>query len=312
MGTPEFAVPALRAVARVCDVVGVVTQPDRPRGRGLALAPSAVAAEAAALGVGPVLKPEALREPASWAPIAALAPDLLAVVAFGMILPPGLLAVPRAGAVNLHASLLPDFRGASPIQRALWEGRGWTGVTTMFMDEGLDTGDLIHQRMIAVEPSDDAGSLARRLAEEGAPLLAGDLVLAHTGRAPRRPQDRAAGGYARKLRKEDGVIDWTLEVLAVWNRVRAVTPWPGAACGSRGRRVQVVRAWPEHLMPPAAAPGTVLEARADGVVVACGSGALRLARVKPEGRSELDAAEWARGARLAAGDRLVMEKETIA
>jgi methionyl-tRNA formyltransferase len=312
MGTPEFAVPSLRAVARACDVVAVVTQPDRPKGRGLALAPSPVAAEAAVLGLATVLKPDTLKTPGTWAPIAALAPDLLAVVAFGMILPQGLLEVPRAGAINLHASLLPDYRGASPIQRALWDGRAWTGLTTMFMDEGLDTGDMIQQRLVAVDPADDAAALSRRLADEGAPLLAASLVLAHEGRAPRVPQGAATGAHARKLKKEDGVIDWTLDALAVWNRARAVTPWPGAVSALRGRRVQVVRAWPEHVMPVATAPGTVLEARADGVVVACGTGALRLVRVRPEGRSEQDAADWARGARLAAGDRLEMEKETIA
>jgi methionyl-tRNA formyltransferase len=311
MGTPDFAVPALRAVARVCDVALVVSRPDRPRGRGLERACSAVAAEAKVLGL-PVIKPEALGEPATWADIAAARPDLLAVVAFGMILPQGLLDVPRAGAINLHASLLPDYRGASPIQRALWDGRSWTGCTTMFMDAGLDTGDLIQQRLTAIGPTDDAESLSSRLAEEGAPLLAASLLLAHAGHAPRTPQSHAAGSYARKLRKEDGAIDWSLDAVSVWNRARAVTPWPGAATSAHGRRLIVRRSRPEHLMSCTEAPGTVLASRDDGVVVACGAGALLLERVKPEGRGDMAAADWARGARIADGERMESLKETHA
>ncbi len=254
MGTPEFAVPALRALARGCEVALVVTQPDRPRGRGLAVGPSPVAAVATAMGLA-VIKPETLKTREHWTDIAAVAPDLLVVVAFGMILPQALLDVPRAGAVNLHASLLPDYRGAAPIQRALWDGRAWTGSTTMFMDAGLDTGDLIEQRLTPILAADDAASLAARLAEEGASLLAGTVTLAHAGRAPRTPQDRTAGSYAKKLKKEDGVIDWTLDALAVWNRARAVTPWPGAAAALHDRRVIVCQAMPEHLLPVAVAPG---------------------------------------------------------
>lgn len=311
MGTPEFAVPALRAVARACDVVLVVTQPDRPKGRGLALAPSPVAMEADGLGLR-VIKPEALRTPEHWADIAAAGPDLLAVVAFGMILPQSLLDVPRAGAINLHASLLPDYRGASPVQRALWDGRTWTGSTTMFMDAGLDTGDMIAQRLTPVGPDDDAASLAARLADEGAPLLAESLRLAHEGRAPRVAQDRTAGSYAKKLKKDDGAIDWSLDALTVWNRARAVTPWPGAATGLHGKRLVVCRARPEHVMPGAGVPGTVLATDPGGVVVACGTGALRLMRVKPEGRAELAAADWARGARISNGERMETMKETHA
>jgi methionyl-tRNA formyltransferase len=311
MGTPAFAVPALRAMAGACEVVGVVTRPDRRRGRGQGIAASDVALEAERLGLK-VSRPEELKTPESWGEIAALAPDLLVVVAFGTILPKGLLEVPRAGAINLHASLLPEYRGASPVQRTLWDGRAWTGVTTMFIDEGLDTGDLILQRLIAVRPEDDAASLLARLAEAGAPLLVESVLLAHAGRAPRTRQDRGAGSYARRLRKEDGVIDWAPDALTVWNRQRAMTPWPGAATMLRGRRVLVTRSWPEHALPPGRPPGSVLETRGDGVVVACGTGALRLVRVKSEGRNEVDASEWAHGARLAPGDRFVVEKETIA
>ena len=311
MGTPEFAVPSLRAAASACDVVAVVTQPDRPRGRGRERAASPVAAAAEALHL-PVLKPESVNAPESREALAALAADLFAVVAFGAILSAETLAIPRLGSINLHGALLPDYRGASPVQRALWDGRAGTGVTTMWIAEGVDTGDLIQQRWAPIDAGDDAGTLAARLAETGAPLLAESLRLAHAGRAPRVPQDLRAGSYARKLSKSDGVVDWALDAVTVWNRQRAVTPWPGAATALRDRHLQLVRTRPHHLLPAGVAPGTVLEIGRDGVVVACAPGALFLVTVRPEGRGDMSAAEWARGARLEPGDRLMVEKEAHA
>jgi len=308
MGTPDFAVPALRAVARSCDVVRVVTQPDRPKGRGRALAESEVALEAAQLGL-PVEKPADLKAEAVRAELAALAPDLFAVVAFGAILSPALLALPRFGAVNLHGSLLPEYRGASPVQRALWDGRAFTGVTTLFMDAGVDTGEMILQRWLAIEPQDQAGTLAAKLAELGAPLLAESLLLAAAGKAPRRPQAPGGGSYAHKLRKEDGVVDWGLDAATVWSRQRAVTPWPGATTACEGRRLLVTGAWPHHRLAVPEPPGTVLAVSREGVMVACAPGVLLVTRVKPEGRAEMGAAEWARGARLATGARLALEPE---
>jgi methionyl-tRNA formyltransferase len=310
MGTPEYAVPALRAVARCCDVVLVVTQPDRPRGRGRALAESEIALEAARLSL-PVEKPADMKAEGVQARLAALSPDLFGVVAFGAILSPGLLGVPRLGAINLHGSLLPEYRGASPVQRALWEGRAWTGVTTLFMDEGIDTGDMILQRWLAIEPEDQAGSLAVKLAELGAPLLAESLLLAASGRAPRRPQPREGGSYAKKLRKEDGLLDFGHDAVTVWNRQRAVTPWPGATTACEGRRLLVTGAWPHHQLAVPEPPGTVLAVTREGVMVACRPGVLVVTRVKPEGRSEMGGAEWARGARLATGARLALEKEVL-
>jgi methionyl-tRNA formyltransferase len=308
MGTPEFAVPALRVVARTCVVVRVVTQPDRPKGRGRALAESQVALEAARLGL-PVEKPADLKAESVRAELAALAPDLFAVVAFGAILSPALLALPRFGSVNLHGSLLPEYRGASPVQRALWDGRAFTGVTTLFMDEGVDTGEMILQRWLAIEPADQAGTLAAKLAELGAPLLAESLLLAAAGKAPRRPQAQDEGSYARKLRKEDGVVDWGLDAVTVWSRQRAVTPWPGATTACEGRRLLVTGAWPHHRLAVPEPPGTVLAVSREGVMVACAPGVLLVTRVKPEGRAEMGAAEWARGARLATGARLALEPE---
>lgn len=311
MGTPDFAVPSLRALAASADVVAVVTQPDRPRGRGREISPSPVARVAEPLHL-PVMKPEQVNAAESLAALTALGADLFAVVAFGAILSPAALAIPRLGSINLHGALLPDYRGASPVQRALWDGRAGTGVTTMWIAEGVDMGDLIQQRWVAIERGDDAATLAARLAEVGAPLLAESIRLAAAGRAPRIPQDPRAGSHARKLTKKDGVVDWALDAVTVWNRQRAVTPWPGATAALRDRHVLLIRTEPHDLLPPGVAPGTVLQIGRDGVVVACAPGALRVITVRPEGRGDMSAAEWARGTRVAAGDRLAIEKEAHA
>ena len=307
MGTPEFAVPALRAVAAASDVVRVVTQPDRPRGRGQHSSGSPVAIAAGELGLS-VIRPSDMKTSGVHDELAALEADVFAVVAFGAILTPAVLALPRAGCVNLHGSLLPDYRGASPVQRALWDGRAETGVCTLFMDEGIDTGDVIRCARAEVRDEDDAATLAARLAELGAPLLAESVCLAAEGRAPRAAQDRAAGSYAKKLRKQDGVVDWALPARTVWAHARAVTPWPGATTTFRGKRVQVVRSRPQA-ETCSAAPGTLLGSDHEGIRVACADGVLLVTRLKPEGRAELDAAEWAHGARPHPDERFESLKE---
>jgi len=306
MGSAEFAVPALEAVASACDVARVVTQPDRPSGRGLQVHESPVARTARERGLE-VMKPTTVKDPQVVAELRDLHADVFAVVAFGMILTPEVLSLPRAGCINLHGSLLPDYRGASPVQRALWDGRDESGVCTLFMDEGIDTGDVIGCRREAIGDDDDAASLAARLAKLGAPLLAESVVQAAEGRAPRTPQDRAAGSYARKLRKQDGIVDWSLPARVVWSHARAVTPWPGATTLFRGRRVLLARTRPDGAGSDA--PGTLLGSDDDGIRVACAPGALRVLRLKPEGRAELDAAEWARGARPQPGERFETLKE---
>lgn len=305
MGTPAFAVPALEAVAERCEVTMVVTQPDRPRGRGRQMAESEVAARARALGL-PVLKPADMKSSEVRERLAAERADLFAVVAFGAILTPEVLALPRLGAVNLHGSLLPDYRGASPVQRALWDGRDETGVSTLLMDAGIDTGDVLASKREPIRAEDDAASLAARLAAIGGPLLAQTLLDVAAGRATRTPQDRAAGSYARKLKKSDGVLDWAMPARAVWNRTRAVTPWPGATTTHRGGRVLITRAAP---IQGRGEPGVVLAVTPHGVQVACGDGALELQRLKPEGRAELGAVEWARGSRLQPGERFTRWEE---
>jgi methionyl-tRNA formyltransferase len=311
MGTPAFAVPALKAVAAACELAAVVTQPDRPSGRGRKVSPSAVATTAEELNTR-VMKPENVNVPEFRQTLSRMNVDLFAVVAFGAILSRDVLALPRLGSINLHGSLLPDYRGASPVQRALWDGRVGTGVTTLWMDEGIDTGDVILQRWVAIEPRDDAGALAARLADAGAPLLAESLTLAHAARAPRLAQDRGAGSYARKLSKQDGQVDWSLDVEAVWNRQRAVTPWPGASAWFRGNALQLLETRPLHRLTAAEPPGTVLDVTSEGIDLACGTGALRVFRLKAESRGEMNAAEWARGARVVRGDRMETNKEAHA
>jgi methionyl-tRNA formyltransferase len=230
-------------------------------------------------------------------------------VAFGAILDARWLGLARLGAINLHGSLLPDYRGASPVQRALWDGRASTGVTTIWMDAGIDTGDLILQRWVGIETDDTAETLARRLAETGAPLLAESLIQAAEGRAPRRAQDLGAGSYARKLRKRDGYVDWTADAVSVWQRQRAVTPWPGAAAMRAGKRLTITRSRPLDVLARDDAPGTVLATSGEAVQVACGRGALEIIQVIPEGRNALGAAEWARGARVVVGEVLETVRE---
>jgi len=307
MGTPDFAVPSLREVARRTDVIAVVTQPDRPRGRGLSLTPSPVALAAEELKLN-VIKPENPNEAATASVLVALAPDLFAVVAFGAILKPALLAVPRLGAINLHGSLLPEYRGASPVQRALWDGRTTTGVSTLWMDEGIDTGDVIASAEEAIHPDEDAGALATRLAERGAPLLAESLVRAFEGRAARTPQERSAGSYARKLSKRDGEVSWEASARTVFNHQRAVTPWPGAGTSFRGERVKLERTRVASEAGRAGEPGAVLGLERGAVNVACGAGTLDIVEIRPAGRARLKAADWAHGARLKVGERFVSEK----
>lgn len=302
MGTPDFAVPSLQAMAAGCEVVVVVTRPDQPRGRGQAVTESPIARAATELGL-PLIKPAHVGDEPTVGALRRMAPDLLAVVAFGSILTAEMLGVPRLGSINLHGSLLPDYRGASPVQRALWDGRASTGVTTLWMDEGIDTGDLLLQRWEPIHPEDDAGSLARRLSALGAPLLLETLQRAARGDALRMPQDKEAGSYARKLAKQDGAVEWSLAAEVVWSRQRAVTPWPGASTTLRGKPVLLTRTRPLHRLETGVAPGTILGVDGEGVVVGCGPGALHVLALKPEGRAEMPGAAWAHGARPAPGER---------
>lgn len=298
-GTPELAVPTLDALVRAGKPpVAVVTQPARPAGRGKKLTDPPVAQRARALSL-PVLQPEKVSRPEFIHQLAALAPDLAVVVAFGQIFSRALLAVPRLGCVNLHASLLPRYRGASPIQAAIAAGEEKTGVTTMEMDAGLDTGPILLQEETAIGPEETAGELGERLAELGGRLMVETVRALEAGRVTPRPQPEGAT-YAPRLVREAGRVDWaeTAQVLAA--RRRAYTPWPGLFSSLRGAPVKLCAARALARTAGAAAPGTILEIGEEGVLVACGgSTVLAVTALQRPGRKPLAAAEFARGERLA-------------
>jgi methionyl-tRNA formyltransferase len=302
-GTPAFAVPALEAVASKFEVMLVIAQPDRPKGRGRALAAPPVKEAGLARGI-PVLQVESPNGAATQGALQALGADVFVVVAYGAILSKELLALPKLGAINLHASLLPRYRGASPIQAALLDGLTETGVSTMWMDEGLDTGDVIATRSLAIEPEETAGELSTRLAALGATLLVETLAAVEAGTATRTPQDQARATVTKKIRKSAGDLDFAPPAERVHDRVRAMTPWPGANALFQGEPVRLVRTRvvadaAVGSNPHAPAPGTVLgPGPAGGLLVACGAGALEVLRVTPAGKAEMDAQAWWRGLRI--------------
>lgn len=300
LGTPRFAVPSLRALAGTATVVGVVTQPDRPSGRGRVATAPPVAASARALGLA-VLQPASLRSVHAVEALAALHPDLMVTVAYGRILPPPVLALPPLGCVNLHPSLLPAYRGPSPIQTAIADGAPQTGITVLYMTEALDAGDIIVQQEVAIGPEETAGELEERLAEVGAALLVDAVRLIARGEAPRTPQDHAKATFTRKFTKEDGLVRWERPAAALANMVRAMNPWPTAHTSWRGGLLKIWRARPGE---GTGRPGTVLGAGEDGLIVATGAGALVLLEVQPEGGRRMPAAAFLRGHRLEVGEHL--------
>ncbi|MDH7570084.1 MAG: methionyl-tRNA formyltransferase [Armatimonadota bacterium] len=302
MGTPEFAVPSLRALcAAGHDVAGVVSQPNRPRGRAGKADETPVAAAARQLGLQ-LWQPESVNTPDFLAQLQAVGPEVVVVVAFGQILRKPLLEAPRLGCVNVHASLLPRYRGGSPVQHALLNGDGETGVTTMLMDVGLDTGPILLQQPVPIYPEDDAGTLLQRLSVVGADLLLRTLAGMADGQLQPTPQNDAEATYAPNLGREDARIDWTHSAPRIHNRVRAFSPRPGCWSVLKGREVKVWRAAPA-LCSRRGRPGEVLEVSAKGVLVAAGEGCVWLAEVQEAGRARMPAGAFARGARLVPGDR---------
>lgn len=293
MGTPQFAVPSLEALAERYEIVAVVTQPDRPASRGRKLSAPAVKRAADPLGL-PVLQPASLRQEEVVAHIRELEPRAMVVAAYGKILPPEVLDIPPAGVINVHPSLLPKYRGASPIAGALLAGEEETGVTIMLMDEGMDTGPILAQTVIEIPPEDTAGSLEQRLAELGAELLVETLPLWLEGRIDAQPQDEAMATYTRPISKEDAVIDWTLPAVELWHRVRAYNPRPGARTSWRGSLLKVLRARPEARWGGKEKPGRVLDLQSR-VAVATGDGALFLEEVQLAGRRAMNTEAFVRG-----------------
>jgi len=290
-GTPEFAVPSLRAAARHNEVVAVYTQPDRPAGRGRGVQASPVKLEAVQRGI-PVLQPENFKSPLSKDELIALQPDVMVVVAYGLLLPRSVLAIPQYGCWNVHASLLPRWRGAAPIQRAIEAGDSETGVCLMQMEAGLDTGPVLLEQRIAISASETGGQLHDRLAELGAQVLADGLGLLRVGLSPTpRPQADEGATYARKLDKAEARLDWSQPAIALERKVRAFNPWPVAEAMLGGERLRIHGAIAIEAAHPAP-PGTVLAAGRDGIDVACGAGALRIRVLQREGGKAITAADY--------------------
>ena len=282
------------------ELVGVVTQPDRPKGRNRRVTPGVVRALATERGL-PVLSPANVNAPESVAELAALRPDLVVIVAYGQLLRRAILDLPQEGCLNIHASLLPRYRGAAPIQWAIANGDEVTGVTAMFINDRMDAGDMLGTREVPIMTEDTSTTLSARLAMAGAVLLAETVDAIVGGTAVRTEQDETEVTYAAKLKKEDGRIDWTLPADDLYNRIRAFNPWPGCYCHIAGRTLKVLGSRKEA---GAGRPGSVLEKGADGPLVATGEGALRLVEVKPEGKRAMDGGAFLCGHPLKEGDLL--------
>ena len=296
LGTPAFAVPTLdRIVEAGHQVTAVVTQPDRPRGRGQQLAPPPVKVAALRLGL-PVYQPERVRRPEAVEFLRAQAAEAMVVVGYGQIIPQTVIDLAPKGFINVHGSLLPKYRGAAPIQWAILNGETRTGVTTMRIDAGLDTGAMLLKAETGIAPDEDAPSLGRRLAELGARLLVETLEGLAAGTIVPEAQDPAQATYAPMLKKEDGRIDWTRPAAAIHNQVRALQPSPGAYTGFRGQTLHVRRARVAASAAAGARPGTVASVKP--LTVICGEGALELLEVQSEGRKRVSAADFANGQRL--------------
>ena len=307
MGTPDFAVPSLqrlyeRSAAGNWQVSAVVTQPDRPAGRGKQVLASPVKRFALEAGL-PVLQPQSLRkEPAMVEALRHFQPDLIIVAAYGLILPKTVLAIPRLGCLNVHASLLPALRGASPISAALLAGLAETGVTIMRMDEGLDTGPALAQARQPIRPEDTTASLSDRLAEQGADLLVATIPGWVAGQTPAIPQEQLPGevSYCRMIKKEDGLIDWARPAVEIERMTRAYTPWPSAYTYWRG---EVLKIWQATVLPGSATPGEVISTP-HGPAIGCGDGLLLLKSVQPAGRRAMDGRSFLNGAPALVGSRL--------
>lgn len=304
MGTPDFSVPSLQTlVAEGYRVVGVVTQPDRPRGRKQELTPPPVKEAAMELGL-PVFQPDRLRNPENVRQLLEWKPDLIITAAYGQILPREILESPRYGCINVHASLLPKYRGGAPIHHALIQGERETGVTIMYMVEALDAGDLLASRSIPIKEEDDVGTLHDKLAQLGAQLLIETVPALLEGKVQPVPQDDNRATYAPNIRREDERIDWNRSAQELVNQIRGLRPWPVAFTLWKGKPLKIWKAEPVSVRE-SAAPGTVLSQAEEGVIVATGEGgALRIQELQPAGKRRMTAEEFFRGRQMKPGEIL--------
>ena len=306
IGTGEIGLPSLHELVKSPDhqVLAVVTQPDRPSGRELKPHPSPVKLLALRKDL-PVLQPERARNESFIQELRALQPDLMVVAAYGQILPQTILDLPRFGCVNVHASLLPKYRGAAPIQWAIIDGESETGVTIMKMDAGLDTGDMLRKKSTPIRAEDNSQTLHDRLAALGAELLVPTLRDYVAGAITPLPQPATGASYARKITREDGRMDWTQPARILWNRVRAFTPWPGAYTFTPAQpQPHLLKIWPTEIVDRSGQPGEILQADKNGVIVACGEQSLRITQLQREGGRRLNVSDFLTGHPLKLGEKL--------
>lgn len=299
MGSPEFAIPSLKAIYNADEKIeAVVTQPDRKKGRGLTLKSPPVKIEAERIGL-PVYQPEMVREKGFITLIDSIKPDAIVVVAYGQILPEEILKVPKYGCINLHGSLLPKYRGAAPIQWAIIKGEKKTGVTTILMDKGMDTGDILLQEKIDVTPKDTAETLSERLSTIGAKLLLKTLMGLEGGIITPRPQDHSSATYAPLLKKEDGRIDWKKGAEEIKNQVRGMNPWPGAYTFLEGRLLKI---WDVDMAETKGGePGRIIQADKGHLVVSTGKDSLLIKELQLEGRSRTTSIAFLQGHKIKEG-----------
>lgn len=304
MGTPDFSVPALKALVEAGhEVAAVVTQPDRPRGRGKELQMTPVKVQALAYGI-PVYQPEKVKDPAFVEILRNLQPEVIVVIAFGQILSRDILDLPPYGCINIHASLLPKYRGAAPIQWAVIDGEKETGVTTMMMDVGLDTGDMLEKTVIPLDPKETGGSLFDKLSQAGGPLILSTLEKLKAGTAVRTPQTDEDSTYAKMLTKSLGQIDWSMETAAIERLIRGLNPWPSAYTFVHGKTLKI---WDADVLKESsdgAAPGQIIRTDPHSLIVAAGEALLSIRELQLEGKKRMDVETFLRGYTIEKGEIL--------
>ena len=304
MGTPDFSVPALKALVEAGhEVAAVVTQPDRPRGRGKELQMTPVKVQSLAYGI-PVYQPEKVKDPAFVEILRNLQPEVIVVIAFGQILSRDILDLPPYGCINIHASLLPKYRGAAPIQWAVIDGEKETGVTTMMMDVGLDTGDMLEKTVIPLDPKETGGSLFDKLSQAGGPLILSTLEKLKAGTAVRTPQTDEDSTYAKMLTKSLGQIDWSMEAAAIERLIRGLNPWPSAYTFVHGKTLKI---WDADVLKESsdgAAPGQIIRTDPHSLIVAAGEALLSIRELQLEGKKRMDVETFLRGYTIEKGEIL--------
>ncbi len=300
MGTPDFSVPALEALVKAGhDVIAVVTQPDKPKGRGKEVSMTPVKEKAVSLGI-PVYQPVKARNPEFVSLLSELNPDAMVVAAFGQILPKSILDIPKYGCINIHASLLPKYRGASPIQHAVIDGEKESGITTMMMAEGLDTGDILDQELVTLDEQETGGSLHDKLSEIGGRLILTTLKKLEEGTAVRTPQDESKTCYVGMIKKTMGDIDWSMEAAVIERLIRGLNPWPSAYTSWNGK---VLKIWAAEVLSKEyeGICGQVVETDKNSLIVKTGKGSLKLTELQLQGKKRMDTASFLRGYQVTAG-----------